>query len=140
MLSLICRIFKRDTNELIYTRKIVTDIENTFMGESESEVAQLGPTLCDPMDYSSPVSFLHGISQARILEWVAISYCRGSFQLGVLTCVFCASFVSCIGRLILYHRVTWEAITFEPYSVAPARPLSLNFLRLKAKLLLPNTS
>ena len=45
-------------------------------------VAQLGPTLCDPMDYSSPVSFLHGISQARILEWVAISYCRGSSQPG----------------------------------------------------------
>ena len=83
-----------------------------------------------------------GTLQARILEWVAISYCRGSFQPRDLTCVFGASFVSCIGRLILYPWVTWEAVTFEQNSVAPARPLSLNFLRVKAssKLLLPNTS
>ena len=37
----------------------------------ESEVAQLCPTLCDPMDYSPPDSLVHGILQARILEWVA---------------------------------------------------------------------
>ena len=42
--------------------------------ESESEVAQSCPTLCDPMDCSLPASFLHGILQARVLEWVAISY------------------------------------------------------------------
>ena len=35
-------------------------------------------TLCDPVDYSSPGSSAHGISQARILEWVAISFSRGS--------------------------------------------------------------
>ena len=35
-------------------------------------------TLCDPMDCSLPGSFLHGISQKRILEWVAISFSRGS--------------------------------------------------------------
>ena len=34
--------------------------------------AQLCPTLCNPMDYSPPDSSVHGISQARILEWVAI--------------------------------------------------------------------
>ena len=34
------------------------------------------PTLCDPMDCSLPVSYFHGISQARILEWVAISFSR----------------------------------------------------------------
>ena len=37
----------------------------------ESEVAQSCPTLCDPMDCSLPVSSIHGIFQARILEWVA---------------------------------------------------------------------
>ena len=37
-------------------------------------------TLCDPMDCSPPGSFVHGIFQARILEWVAISFSRGSFQ------------------------------------------------------------
>ena len=40
--------------------------------KSESEVAQLGPTLFDPMDCSLPGSSVYGISQARILEWVAI--------------------------------------------------------------------
>ena len=48
--------------------------------ESESEVAQLCPTLCDPMDCSPPGSSIHGILQARILEWVAISFSRGSSQ------------------------------------------------------------
>ena len=33
---------------------------------------------CDLMDYSPPVSSIHGISQARVLEWVAISFSRGS--------------------------------------------------------------
>ena len=38
----------------------------------ESEVTQSCPTLCDPMDCSPPGSSVHGILQARILEWVAI--------------------------------------------------------------------
>ena len=42
-------------------------------------VAQSCLTLCDPMDCSPPGSFVHGILQARILEWVAISFCRGIF-------------------------------------------------------------
>ena len=41
--------------------------------ESENEVAQSCPTLCDPVDCSPPGSSTHGILQARILEWVAIS-------------------------------------------------------------------
>ena len=49
-----------------------------FSGPLESEVAQLCPTLCDPMDCSPPGSSVHGILQARILEWVTISFCRGS--------------------------------------------------------------
>ena len=48
--------------------------------ESESEVAQLCMTLCDPMDCSLPGSSVHGIFQARILEWVAISFSRRSPQ------------------------------------------------------------
>ena len=46
--------------------------------ESESEVAQLCPTLCDTVDCSPPGSSVHRILQARILEWVAISFSRGS--------------------------------------------------------------
>ena len=41
-------------------------------------VAQSCPTLCDLMDYSLPVSIVHGIFQAKILEWVATSFSRGS--------------------------------------------------------------
>ena len=44
--------------------------------ESESEVAQLCLTLCDPMDCSLLGSSLHGILQARVLEWGAISLTR----------------------------------------------------------------
>ena len=43
-------------------------------------VAQSCPTLCDPLDYSPPGSSIHGILQARILEWVAIPFSRGSSQ------------------------------------------------------------
>ena len=46
--------------------------------ESKSEVAQSCLTLCDPMDCSLPGSSIHGIFQARVLEWVAISFSRGS--------------------------------------------------------------
>ena len=42
--------------------------------KSESEVAQSCPTLCDPMDCSPPSSSVHGISQARVLEWGAIAF------------------------------------------------------------------
>ena len=43
-------------------------------------VAQLCLTLCDPMDCSPPGSSAHGILQARVLEWVAIPFSRGSSQ------------------------------------------------------------
>ena len=45
-----------------------------------SEVTQLCSTLCNPVDCSLPGSSIHGIFQARILEWVAISFSRGSSQ------------------------------------------------------------
>ena len=46
--------------------------------KSESEVAQSCPTLCDPVDCSLPGSSVHGIFQARVLEWVAVYFSRGS--------------------------------------------------------------
>ena len=49
-------------------------------GPLQNEVAQSCPTLCDPMDCSPSRSSLHGILQARVLEWVAISFSRGSSQ------------------------------------------------------------
>ena len=55
--------------------------------KSESEVAQSYPTLCDPMDCSLPGSSIHGIFQARVLEWGAIAFSvwiLTSFQTEVL--------------------------------------------------------
>ena len=52
-------------------------------------VAQLGPTLCDPVDCSPPGCSIHGILQARILEWVAIPFSRGSSRPRVRTWVSC---------------------------------------------------
>ena len=60
-------------------------------------------SLCDPMGYNSPGCSVHGISQARIQEWVSISSSRGSSQPEDRTCI------SCVGRRILYHWITWEA-------------------------------
>ena len=52
-------------------------------------VTQSCPTLCNPMDCSPPGSSVHGILQARILEWVAISFSRRSSQPGDQTLVSC---------------------------------------------------
>ena len=59
-------------------------------------------TLCNPMDHSSPGFSVHGILQASILQWVAMSSSRGS--------VFCGS---CIAGRFLTHWTTWEAWTHE---------------------------
>ena len=69
-------------------------------------VSQLCPTVCDSMDCSPPGSSVYGISQARILVWVAIYSFRGSSQSRYRTHV---SRISCISRQILYHCATWEA-------------------------------
>ena len=58
------------------------------------------PTLCNPMDCSPPGSSIHGIFQAKILGWVAISFSRGSFWPRDWTDVSC---ISSIGRSVLYQ-------------------------------------
>ena len=50
--------------------------------KSESELAQSCPTLSDPMDCSLPGSSIHGIFQARVLEWVAIAFSDNVGELG----------------------------------------------------------
>ena len=55
-------------------------------------VAQSCPTLCDPMDCSRPGSSAHGILQARVLEWVATPFSRGSSQPRDRTPIFSISF------------------------------------------------
>ena len=68
-----------DWTELNWTEYLGTTLP-PLLHESESDVAQSCPTLCNPLDYSLPHSSVHGIFQARILEWVAISFTRGSLQ------------------------------------------------------------
>ena len=70
-------------------------------------VPQSCPTLCDPVDCSLLGSSVHGISQVRMLEWVAISSFRGSSQPRDRTCV------SGIGRQILY---LWAAKDTQPHT------------------------
>ena len=67
-------------------------------------VAKSCLTFCDSVDCSPPGSSVHEISQARILEWVAISFSRGSSWPWDRPHV---SRVSCFGRQVLYHWATW---------------------------------
>ena len=60
---------------------------------------------CNPMDYSPPGSYVHGFSQPRILEWIAICSFRGSSRSWDPT-----HHVPCIGKQILYHWTTREAL------------------------------
>ena len=62
-------------------------------------VAKSCLTLCHPVDCSLPGSSAHEIFQARTLEWLAVSYFRGSFWPRDWTCI---SWVSCIGRWFVY--------------------------------------
>ena len=64
--------------------------------------------LCDSVDCSLSASSIHGILQARIVEWVAISFSRGSSRLRDRI------LISCTGRQILYWRATWKALTTKP--------------------------
>ena len=92
-------------------------------------VSQLCLTLCNPMDYSPRGSSVHGIFLVRLLKWVTNFFSRGSWPRD-WTCV------SCIGRQILYHWVTWEAqvMTWAPcnlialsWSCCPSMWMPLEF-------------
>ena len=62
----------------IYTKRFIAQTLVDSESESESEVAQSCLTLCDPIDCSLSVSSVHGIFQARVPEWGAIAFSRGS--------------------------------------------------------------
>ena len=78
-------------------------MSQTSQGKVGCLRAQSCSTLNDPMNCSLPGSSVQGIIPARILEWVAISFSRGSSQTMDL------NQVSCVGKQILYHLATWEA-------------------------------
>ena len=76
----------------------------SFSASVGAKLLQSCLTLCDPVDSSLPGSSVCGISQARILEWVAISSSGGIFPIQESD----PRFLLC--RWILYHRSTWEAL------------------------------
>ena len=86
---LYCRTDLQDLLELTLPKDVLFIIEdwNAKVGSQEtpgsevkSEVAQSCPTLCNPLDCGLSGSSVHGIFQARVLEWTAISFSKGSSQ------------------------------------------------------------
>ena len=67
--------------------------------KSESEVAQLYPTPSDPMDCSLPGSSVHGIFQARILEWGAIAF---SFMTVLMSALWCPMEICSAGTSVMW--------------------------------------
>ena len=76
-------------------------------------------TLCEPMDCSLPGSTTHGIFQARILEWVAIFFSRGSSQSRDWTQVSCTAGtlypLSHQGSLNLFHFLFWTVFSADRF-------------------------
>ena len=77
---------RRSALQQSWLETVVIRVQLKPMG---SVCAQSCPTLCNPLDCSPPGSSVHGVSQARIQEWVAISSSRGSSQPRDQTCISC---------------------------------------------------
>ena len=88
-------------------------------------VAQLCLTLCDPIAYRLPGFSVHGIFQAKILEWATTPFSRGSSQSRGWTHVSC---ISCIGRQILYHCTPGKSIkiVYKPQILISLSRISLS--------------
>ena len=67
--------------------------------KSESEDAQLCPTLSDPMDCSLPGSSIHGIFQARVLEWGAIAFSLNTTRLEHIKIKMFLNILDCTGEM-----------------------------------------
>ena len=97
---------------------IFTDTHVILLQEIRSTVRVCGLShfsrvwlFCKPMDCSLPGSSVHGVSQARVLERVAIFFSKGSSLTRDQTPI------SCIGRRTLYHCATWEVLLFIMLSI-----------------------
>jgi len=98
----------------IHLFEILNYIPNR-LNQRISEIVQLCPTLCDPMDYRLLGSSIHGIFQARVLEWVAISSCRVSSQPRDQTQVFCiAADIYCSNLCSLLIRILLKSSISSP--------------------------
>ena len=76
---------------------------------SENESHSVMSDSCDPMDCSLPGSFVHGIFQARILEWFAISYC--------INCVYVSLFISADMQSFLLLERPYVFFVLFPHSI-----------------------
>ena len=91
--------------------------------KSEREVAQLCPTLSDPVDYSLPGSSIHGVFQARVLEWGAIAFSRQTFVGKVMSLLFnmlSSLFITFIQRskfLLISWLQSPSAVILEPQKI-----------------------
>ena len=88
--------------------------------KSESEVAQSCPTLCDPMDCSLPGSSIHGICQARVLEWDALAKLCVTlvFKEGVLNVTLASAFVQavcCLRGICSCQACLWTAWSWNTF-------------------------
>ena len=83
-----------------FTTSATWEAQDLSVAAAAAKSLQSCPTLCDPIEGSPPGSSVPGILQARILEWIAMLSSRRSSQLRDRTQV---SYVSCIGRWVLYH-------------------------------------
>ena len=90
------------------------------------------PTLCNPMDCSLPGSSVHGIFQAIVLEWIVISFSRGSSHPRDWTCI---SYFSCIASGFFTTNTTWETLLPPKKQFFP-----LGLLLLPHQLLIPSFS
>ena len=96
-------------------------------------------SLCDPMDCSPPACSVHGILQARTLEWVAISFSSVSSWPRDQTCLYCidptmikhvgSPYVVLLLLLLLLSRFSCVRLCETPQTAAHQAPLSLGFSR-----------
>ena len=83
--------------------------------KSESEVPQSSPTLSDPMDCSLPGSSVHGILQARVLEWGAIAFSDKKTIDYLLLCeLFIAKWTYSLQKLVNYKLALAKGICYLP--------------------------
>ena len=103
--------------------------------EREREVAQSCPTLSYPMDYSPPDFSIHGIFQARVLEWGAIAFSSLLQGAHSLICNLWAKFSSPLVHACKFASVMSDSAS--PWTVAHQAPLSMGFSKQEYKSGLP---
>ena len=111
----------------IYNEVNNIQLNNILIEEGESEVAQSCPTLCHPMDCSLSGSSAHGIFQARVLEWIAICFSRGSSRARNRTRVSCIAgrrftvwAIMLITTKLLFFLASAELVTQNTEKIEPS--------------------